>query len=175
MNKGKKAKKVEAKQEKFNPKKYEKYGLNEEEVLEIKEAFDQFDGDHSGNIDTNELQSALGYLGMETNNQNLQNMMNEVDKNQSGSIDFDEFVEMMTKKYSEEDTKENLKKVFDLMIGNEGGEFVELRHFKRLSEMFKDGLSDEDLQDLIDRGDTDKDGKLSFEEFYAVMTKKVEG
>ena len=39
MNKGKKAQKVQAKQEVFDPKKYEKNGLTEDEVLEIKEAF----------------------------------------------------------------------------------------------------------------------------------------
>ena len=36
MNKGKKAQKVAAKQEVFDPKKYEKNGLTEDEVLEIK-------------------------------------------------------------------------------------------------------------------------------------------
>ena len=36
MNKGKKAQKVATKQETFNPKNYEKNGLTEDEVLEIK-------------------------------------------------------------------------------------------------------------------------------------------
>ena len=36
MNKGKKAQKVVAKQEEFNPKNYEKNGLTEDEVMEIK-------------------------------------------------------------------------------------------------------------------------------------------
>ena len=36
MNKGKKAQKVATKQEAFDPKKYEKNGLTEDEVLEIK-------------------------------------------------------------------------------------------------------------------------------------------
>lgn len=35
----------------FNPKPYERPGLSEEEVMEIKEAFDLFDTDGGGSID----------------------------------------------------------------------------------------------------------------------------
>ena len=35
-----------------------------------------------------------------------------IDKNQSGTIDFDEFIEMMTAKMSDKDTPEDLKKLF---------------------------------------------------------------
>jgi Ca2+-binding EF-hand superfamily protein len=34
-------------------------------------------------------------------------------------------------------------------------------------------MSDDELQEMINRADTDKDGKVSFEEFYAIMTKKI--
>ncbi len=43
-------------------------------------------------------------------------MMNYVDKNQSGTIDFDEFIEMMTAKMSHKDTPEDLRKIFDLCL-----------------------------------------------------------
>jgi len=40
-----------AKSKQFNAKAYERPGLTEEEVLEIKEAFDLFDTDGGGSID----------------------------------------------------------------------------------------------------------------------------
>jgi Ca2+-binding EF-hand superfamily protein len=36
---------------KFNPKLYEKPGLSEDEVIEIKEAFDLFDPEGNGSVD----------------------------------------------------------------------------------------------------------------------------
>lgn len=42
-------------------------------------------------------------------------MIAEVDKDGSGAIDFDEFVHMMTAKFGERDTKEELKKAFDVI------------------------------------------------------------
>ena len=173
MNKGKKAQKVVAKQEAFNPKNYEKNGLTEDEVLEIKEAFDLFDTDHSGTIDTDELKQALGNLGIDAKNQTLQNMMNDIDKNQSGTIDFDVFIEMMTAKMSDKDTPEDLRKVFDLFIGDDTADKIELKHLKRVAKELGENMSDDELQEMIVRADTDKDGKVSFDEFYAIMTKKI--
>ena len=173
MNKGKKAQKVATKQAEFNPKNYEKNGLTEDEVLEIKEAFDLFDSDHSGTIDTEELKQALSNLGIDARNQTLQNMMNDIDKNQSGTIDFDEFIEMMTAKMSDKDTPEDLRKVFDLFIGDDTADKIEFKHLKRVAKELGENISDEELNEMIVRADTDRDDKVSFEEFFAIMTKKI--
>ena len=75
MNKGKKVQKVEDRQLQFNPKNYTKNGLTEDEVMEIKEAFDLFDSNKSGTIDTEELKQALNSLGIDAKNQTLTNMI----------------------------------------------------------------------------------------------------
>ena len=173
MNRGKKAQKVATKQVEFNPKNYEKNGLTEDEVLEIKEAFDLFDTDNSGTIDTEELKQALTNLGIDAKNQTLQNMMNDIDKNQSGTIDFNEFIELMTAKISDKDTPEDLKKVFYLFIGDDDTDKIELKHLKRVAKELGENMSDDELNEMIVRADTDKDGKVSFEEFYVIMTKKI--
>jgi centrin-1 len=91
---------IESKKEEFNAKKYEKNGLTEDEVLEIKEAFDLFDGDKSGQIDIEELRQALKSIGIESKNQALKNMMADLDKDKSGKIIFDEFMTIMDAKNS---------------------------------------------------------------------------
>ena len=98
----------------FDTKNYEKNGLTEDEVLEIREAFDLFDTDKSGEIDVAELKQALLNLGIDTKNQTLQNMLADIDKNGDANIDFDEFINMMTAKMSDKDTREDLEKVFEL-------------------------------------------------------------
>ena len=174
MNKNKKAQKVESKKTEFNSESYEKSGLTEDEVMEIKEAFDLFDSDGSGEIDTDELKQALSNLGIDAKNQTLQNMINDIDKNNSGTIDFDEFIEMMTAKMSDKDTREDLKKVFDLFIGDdEKADKIELKHLKRVAKELNENMSEDELNEMITRADTDRDGKVSFDEFYNIMTKKI--
>ncbi len=166
MNKG-------DKKDDWNPKKYEKNGLTEDEVLEIKEAFDLFDSDHSGEIDTDELKQALKNLGIDAKNQTLSNMMTDLDKDSSGKIDFDEFINMMTAKMSDRDTREDLQKVFRLFLGEDDkSDKIELKHLKRVAKELNENMSDEELNEMIKRADTDSDGKVNFEEFYSIMTKK---
>ena len=142
--------------------------------MEIKEAFDLFDTDKSGEIDTDELKQALSNLGIDAKNQTLQNMINDIDKNQSGTIDFDEFIDMMTAKMSDKDTREDLKKVFDLFLGDdEKADKIELKHLKRVAKELNENMSEDELNEMITRADTDRDGKVSFDEFYNIMTKKI--
>ena len=157
----------------FDAKNYEKNGLTEDEVLEIKEAFDLFDSDKSGEIDVNELKQALMNLGIDTKNQTLQNMLSDIDKNGNANIDFDEFIEMMTAKMSDKDTREDLLKVFQLFVGDEDTDQIDIKHLKRVCKELNENMSDEELNEMIVRADTDRDGKVSFEEFYAIMTKKI--
>jgi len=56
-------KKTSTKSKQFNAKAFERPGLTEEEVLEIKEAFDLFDTDGGGSIDPKELKAAMTSLG----------------------------------------------------------------------------------------------------------------
>ena len=157
----------------FDPKNYEKNGLTADEVIEIKEAFDLFDSDKSGQIDTNELKQALQNLGIDAKNQTLQNMLADIDKNGSGDIDFDEFIDMMTAKMSDKDTREDLQKVFDLFLGDDDADKIEIKHLKRVVKELNENLSDDELNEMITRADTDRDGKVSFEEFCNIMTKKI--
>ena len=145
--------KVEKKEE-WNPKKYEKNGLTEDEVMEIKEAFDLFDSDRSGEIDSEELKQALKNLGIDSKNQTLANMMADLDKDGSGKIDFDEFINMMTAKMSDRDTREDLQKVFRLFLGDdEKADKIELKHLKRVARELNENMSEEELDEMIKRAD----------------------
>ena len=53
---------------KFNANKYLRPGLTEDEIEEIKEAFDLLDTDGSGSIDPKELRAAMQSLGFEAKN-----------------------------------------------------------------------------------------------------------
>ena len=148
----------------FDTKNYEKNGLTEDEVLEIREAFDLFDTDHSGEIDVAELKQALMNLGIDTKNQTLQNMLADIDKNGNANIDFDEFIDMMTAKMSDKD---------ELFLGDDDADKIDIKHLKRVCKELNENMSDDELNEMIVRADTDRDGKVSFEEFYAIMTKKI--
>lgn len=52
----------------------------------------------AGTIDPKELKAAMKSLGFETKNATIYQMISDIDKDGSGNIDFDEFLDMMTAK-----------------------------------------------------------------------------
>lgn len=153
-------------------KSYERPGLSEEEIEEIREAFNLFDTDGSGTIDPKELKAAMQSLGFEAKNQTIYQMIADIDRDGNGAIDFDEFLDMMTAKMSDKDTREDILKVFNLFDDDQSGK-VSLRNLKRVAKELGETMSDAELLEMIERADTDADGEISPDEFYAIMTKKT--
>merc|ERR1711967_223450 len=82
--------------------------LSEEQLDEIREAFSLFDSDASGAIDVRELKAAMRALGFEVKNEELKKMVSDVDGDGNGTIEFSEFLQMMTGKMGEKDSREDI-------------------------------------------------------------------
>ena len=60
-------------------------------------------------------------LGFEPKKEEIKKMIADIDKDGSGTIDFDEFLQMMTAKMSEKDSREEILKAFRLFDDDETG------------------------------------------------------
>merc|ERR1712025_149877 len=83
--------------------------LTEEQIQEFKEAFALFDKDGDGTITTKELGTVMRSLGQNPTEAELQDMINEVDADGNGTIDFPEFLSLMARKIKDTDTEEKLR------------------------------------------------------------------
>jgi len=149
-------------------------GINEEEIEELREAFELFDTDGNGTIDPNELTSAMKNLGFEAKNHTVYQMISDIDKNGTGDIDFDEFLDLMTVKLGDSDSEEDVRKVFDLFDDDKTGH-ITIQNLKRVAKDLDENMSDAELLEMIERADSDQDGQINFDDFYSIMTKKVFG
>ena len=151
--------------------KAKKPGLSEEQIEEIREAFNLFDTDHSGSIDYRELKAAMRALGFEVKKEELRKMITDIDADGSGHIEFPEFLEMMTGKMGEKDTKEEILKVFKLFDDDSTGK-ISFKNLKRVAKELGENMTEEELQDMIDQADRDGDGEINPDEFYRIMKKR---
>lgn len=156
----------------FDPKGYVRPGLTEDEILEIKEAFDLFDTDGGGSIDPKELKAAMTSLGFEAKNQTIYQMISDLDADGSGAIDFNEFLNMMTARMSDKDTREDIDKVFKLFDDEKLGH-ITIKNLRRVAKELGETMDDNELLEMIDRADSDGDGLVTFEDFYNIMIKKT--
>ena len=86
--------------------------LTEEQIAQFKEAFSLFDKDGDGTITTKELGTVMRSLGQNPTEAELQDMINEVDADGNGTIDFTEFLSLMASKMKHTDTEEELIEAF---------------------------------------------------------------
>ncbi len=148
-----------------------KPGMSEDEIEEIREAFNLFDTDGNGTIDPKELKEAMQSLGFEAKNQAIYQLISDIDKDGTGDLDFEEFLDLMTAGISNMESKEDVKKVFNLFDDDKTG-FISLQNLKRVAKDLGEIMTDAELLDMIERADTDQDGLISFDEFYAIMSTK---
>ncbi|KAF2287792.1 hypothetical protein GH714_002992 [Hevea brasiliensis] len=95
-------------------------------------------------------------------------MINEVDVDGNGTIEFGEFLNLVARKMKESDADEELKEAFKVFDKDQDGYISpdELRHVMiNLGEK----LTDEELEQMIKEADLDGDGQVNYEEFVRMM------
>lgn len=163
---------INKKDPKFDPSDYTRAGLTDEEILEIKDAFDLFDTEKSGKIDTHDLKQAMQRQGFEEKSPVIYKMVCEIDVEGKGKVDFEEFLDLMTEQDVQESTKDEIRKVFNLFDVDQTG-YIELNNLKRIVKELGESLKEEEIVDLITKSDADGDGKVSFQEFYDIMSRST--
>ncbi|CAF3259715.1 unnamed protein product [Rotaria socialis] len=144
--------------------------LTEEQKGEIREAFDLFDADGTGSIDVKELKVAMRALGFEPKKEEIKKMLADIQKENAGTIDFNDFLQLMSQRMAEKDSKEEILKAFRLFDDDSTGR-ISFKNLKRVAKELGENLTEEELQEMIDEADRDGDGEINEQEFLRIMKK----
>lgn len=145
--------------------------LSEQQIAEFKEAFSLFDKDGDGKITTKELGTVMRSLGQNPSESELTDMINEVDVDSDGSIDFPEFLTMMARKMKDTDSEAEIAEAFKVFDRNGDGKIsaAELRH---VLTSIGEKLSDADVDQMIREADVNNDGEIDIQEFTQLLSSK---
>lgn len=147
-----------------------KVELTESQKQEIREAFELFDVDGSGTINVRELKIAMQALGFEPTKEELRTLEAELNVEGSGSIRFEDFLTIMSVKVSQKDEKEEMLKAFKLFDDDCTGT-INLTNIKRVAKELGEKLTEEALQEMLNKADCDGDGEINEEDFLKLMRK----
>ncbi|CAK9250985.1 unnamed protein product [Sphagnum jensenii] len=145
--------------------------LTEEQIAEFKEAFSLFDKDGDGSITTKELGTVMRSLGQNPTEAELQDMINEVDADGNGTIDFGEFLNLMARKMKDTDSEEELKEAFRVFDKDQNG-FISAAELRHVMTNLGEKLTDDEVDEMIREADVDGDGQINYEEFVKMMMAK---
>ncbi|CAO2195152.1 unnamed protein product [Urochloa humidicola] len=141
--------------------------LSAEEVEDIKEMFKTMDTDNDGIVSYEELKTGIAKLGSHLAESEVQMLIEAVDTNGRGALDYGEFlaVSLHLQRMAND---EHLRRAF-LFFDKDGNGFIEPEELREA--LVDDGAADsmEVVNDILQEVDTDKDGKISYDEFVAMM------
>lgn len=144
--------------------------LSDLQKMELKEAFDEFDKDGSGTITTKELLPVLRSIGQNPSEDEILSLVIEYDVNGDGTIDFDEFIEMMIKHTLETvDQTAEIKEAFK-MFDRDGNGYIDMKELRMVITRIGQPLSPADADELMREADLDGNGKLDYTEFARMIT-----
>ncbi|KAG6495396.1 hypothetical protein ZIOFF_043202 [Zingiber officinale] len=145
--------------------------LTDDQIAEFKEAFSLFDKDGDGCITTKELGTVMRSLGQNPTEAELQDMINEVDADGNGTIDFPEFLNLMARKMKDTDSEEELREAFRVFDKDQNG-FISAAELRHVMTNLGEKLTDEEVDEMIREADVDGDGQINYDEFVKVMMAK---
>jgi len=159
------------------------------EIRVLVELFRDFDEDGTGSIDSNELATMLRYMGHGVSVAKAQQLVNQVDANASGGLEWPEFLQVMSLLYP--DKQRELESKFYKPAFSNYPEFtrpeiqVFLQSFRKydvdgsggidtdeLEAAFKDmgqGFTKQQAKTFLDQVDADKSGQIEWLEFLHIM------
>lgn len=140
---------------------------------DLRAVFAFFDRNQNGNIEADELGEVMSSLGYQATEEELNDMINEADKDGNKMIDFDEFVQMMEAKcrrdQDQEDELREAFKVFDC----DGNGFISREELAKVMKNIGEDLSEDDLTEMITEADKNGDGVIDFQEFTQMLSRNV--
>lgn len=167
-------------------------GFSSREVELLRAQFGHYDSDKSGAISAKELQQLLAALGEPATLANAQELIRQVDADNSGQVEFDEFLQLLGRqrrknRYSapldlavlvfSATELENLKRQF-MRLDLDGSGSIDEHELAALVKKLGRKAEEFDLRAMLREVDADGSGSIGFGEFLqivAAMTKNKDG
>ncbi|KAL5218988.1 hypothetical protein ABZP36_019672 [Zizania latifolia] len=141
--------------------------LSVEEAADIKDMFDKMDVNKNGKLTFEDFKAGIRKFGNQMPDSDIKMLMDAADVDKNGTLDYAEFVAVSihVRKIGND---EHIQKAFSYFDQNKSG-YIEIEELREALVDELDGNDDDIINGIIRDVDTDKDGKISHDEFAAMM------
>ena len=147
--------------------------MTRKELGAVKKLFRLYQ-DRNGTIDPHEIVTSMQTLRLNEKSPVIYELFEEFDtpENSRNRLDYDEFVDLLNEKLSDKDSQKAIARVYEVFLGDSPSETLSFEAIKKVVEDVGDDMTDTQIRELLERA-TQNGKDMTFEEFYAVMTKQV--
>merc|ERR1712164_32908 len=143
--------------------------FSDQDKADFRKNFNLFDKKRTGAIPIGDMGTVLRSLGQNPTEAELAALMEEVDKDKSGTIEFEEFIDLMARtNKTHEQMEEEIKNAF-LTFDADGSGFITREELVETLTTMGDPVDEETINGMIAEADLDGDGKINYAEFTKIM------
>ncbi|KAK2173412.1 hypothetical protein NP493_877g02000 [Ridgeia piscesae] len=121
-----------------------------------------FDVCHKGAVTTKGLGHVMRNLGMLTDEQELVDMIDEVDADGSGTMDFPEFLALMSRKMNTEEIEEDMKEAFRV-FDKQGNGFIAEGELRHVMANIGSKMTNDEIDEMIKKAPMSETGMVDYE------------
>ncbi|CAF0874171.1 unnamed protein product [Adineta steineri] len=139
--------------------------FTDEQLTEFRELFNMFDKDNQGILTIQTLVSVMKSVGQTPTESDMIDLMREIDIDNSGTIDFYEFVNIISQHMYPSETIQEIRHAFNLFDQNEDG-IITFDDLKLINEKYlKNSINDFELRQMIELANDNEQRHVLFEDF----------
>lgn len=138
--------------------------------IELSEAFDLMDTSKHNAIDTRDFKLVLKALGLELSRGEYIQLISKLKKDQNGFIKKETFVKEVRNLLPRRDICDDMIKAFQLIDEEDKGK-INFDNLKKVADVIGEQVSDQEIINMIDAADDDRDGQVNLKEFIKLIVK----
>ncbi|XP_055611572.1 calcium-binding protein E63-1 isoform X3 [Uranotaenia lowii] len=169
--------------------------LTEEEIKDLRTAFDLLDRDQDGHVTPEELQFMLRNLGIHVRDELIDDLLREASRTGSGLIDETEFLQWVariqaikeessnsssssssshgTTTAADDDLTQDLVAAFRV-FDRDGNGYITRDELKSAMDMIGENVTEMQLNEMLELADADKDGRINYEDFQNFFLNNID-
>ena len=144
-----------------------KNDYQEERKKLAEEIFDMWDVDGDNMVGANEIRQILQSMGREASNEEIMNFLKVADKNNSGSIEKNNFMKALEETFSiSEEGKNEICNSFKIFDVRDDGK-ISINNLKNILSKYgeENQFNEKDINEIIQIVDPEKTGFVNYQEF----------
>lgn len=155
----------------FDPNNFIQPGLTKQDIIDLKEVFDDFDLSQSGFISPLELRAAMSRFGIDVKKKVIFEILAQFDEEEIGELDFRCFLKIATST-KVQDSRREVIKTFNNYDRDKKG-YVSKEDIKKMAVRHGEEMTEDDLQRIMDDFGSEIEGvegrNLTKDDFFKAM------
>ena len=135
----------------------------EEHILQYRKAFAICQKEEDGKIYLEDLGVVMRSMGQNPTEAELQEMINEADIDNKGSIEFHEFLNMMERKIDYIDSEDEVIDAFRV-FDQDGSGLVSAAELREVLTSLGEKLTEEEVEELFSEAEIDENGLFNYQD-----------